>query len=436
MYTTENAPGAALEPADRAEELVEQILGSGGLERKSRTPVPYYAIPPLDDADQAGSPDRPLLAIFCFESPESVVGTFVSRIAATLAKSPVAVHLFTRSKFDVAGVAAHVVGAAAEGDLVDQAQEFARRAGNEFLRLFQNSSARITLLGSEWSAIPVMTLLQGIKNLSMVLTLHSLEGQRSDLTGEMSKKIEGIELSGLRTAKAILVNDPATADLARKWVPECGDRLLNANNTFPIHHFEAALDAGQIKARYQVGPVDPTIVFVGDLSESYGPDLLVKAMPAILKNHPQARLIVVGDGKLLWPLKVYARYLLIEHAVRIVGNVDGQALKELVQAADVVVVPSRTNTPWWPFLAAWAAHRPVVATHEAAPGVLTHDENSVLCYPSENSCVWGVERILFDAELGRKLASAGHDKLQDLFGWKRVASQIENLLGVAAASAR
>ena len=90
-----------------------------------------------------------------------------------------------------------------------------------------------------------------------------------------------------------------------------------------------------------MGPVDPTILFIGDLSDQYGPDLLVKALPGILKNHKQARLVVVGDGPLYWPLRVFTRYLLLEHAVRLPGSVEGQALHELIQAADVVVVPSR-----------------------------------------------------------------------------------------------
>ena len=82
---------------------------------------------------------------------------------------------------------------------------------------------------------------------------------------------------------------------------------------------------GAIKARYQVGPVDPTILYVGDLDTRYGPDVIVKAMPAILRNHKQARLIVVGDGDLLWPLRVYSRYLLLDYAVRLVGHLDGTA---------------------------------------------------------------------------------------------------------------
>jgi hypothetical protein len=96
------------------------------------------------------------------------------------------------------------------------------------------------------------------------------------------------------------------------------------------------------------------------------------------------------------------------------------------------VVPSREPTPWWPVLAAWAAGRPVAATHGAAPGLLEHEQDCVLFYPSENSCVWGVERLLFDADLGRTLAVAGGAKLEERFGWGCVAAQVQELMGVTA----
>jgi glycosyltransferase involved in cell wall biosynthesis len=47
--------------------------------------------------------------------------------------------------------------------------------------------------------------------------------------------------------------------------------------------------------------------------------------------------------------------------------------------------------------------------------------------------VWGIERFLYDPELGPRLAANGHEKLQERFGWKNVAAQVENLLGTTAA---
>jgi glycosyltransferase involved in cell wall biosynthesis len=106
---------------------------------------------------------------------------------------------------------------------------------------------------------------------------------------------------------------------------------------------------------------------------------------------------------------------------------------ELIQAADIITVPSREPTPWWPILAGWAARRPVMATHDAAKPLLEHEKDSVLVYPSENSVVWGVERILYDPELRKVIGEAGRQKLEARFGWNALAEQVEELFAPAAA---
>jgi glycosyltransferase involved in cell wall biosynthesis len=391
-----------------------------------------YTWPPVSEDGQRQDA-LPPLALLCYEGPTSAVGRFVSKLAAALARRRrLAVHLFSRTAFEpaLAGVSVHEVGDCGGDYLPEQVEEFTGRACNAFLAEFPDSPAAVPLLGFEWPTAPALSLLHGIKRIDTTLSLHSLERQRSDLSSEASRRIDEIEQVGLREAKALLLHDPATGELAASCVPGCADRIVYARKRFPEDHFAGRLDPGEVKARYQVGPTDPMILYVGDLDERYGPDLLVKAMPAVLKNHKQARLVVVGDGGLYWPLRVYARYLLLEHAVRLPGHVEGPPMHELMQAADVVVVPSRVPTPWWPFQAAWAARRPVVATHHAAPGILEHEQNSVLVFPSENSLVWGIERVLFDAELGRALGEKGYETLEERFGWNTLAAQMEEIQGV------
>jgi len=387
------------------------------------------------DAEQAPPDDRPVLAVFSYEEPDSAPTRFVAALAATLAGRGVAVHVFTRTAFDldVEGAYLHVLGEGEDACLLDRVHEFTHRACNAFLRRFQGATAPITLMGCEWSAVPALSILRGIKDLNTILSLHSLERQRSDMKSDLSQQIEAIELTGLRETRTVLVHEPATAEVAKYWAPECADRITCVRSLFPTQRFNRTLDPGAIKARYQVGPIDPTILYLGDLDERYGPDLLVKAMPPVLKNHPQARLVIVGDGAEYWPLRVYARYLLLEHAVRLPGHVGGDALDELIQAADIIAVPSRETTPWWPILAGWAGRRPVIATHTAAPGLLEHERDSILFYPNVNSCVWGIERVLFDADLGRTIATNGSRKLGERFGWGAVAAQVQELMATRAA---
>jgi glycosyltransferase involved in cell wall biosynthesis len=428
-----NGPATAAEPEveHRNGEVTTALHSPHAVNRLRATVTEPPAAPPKEP-----SPDnRPVLAILCHDDPDTAPARFVAALAGPLAARGVAVHVFARQRLELSpgGATIHVLGEADDGSLLDRVQEYTRRACNAFLRRFQGSTVPVTLMGCEWSAVPAMSILRGIKDLNSILSIQSLERQRSDMTSDLSKELESLEQTGLREARTVLVHDPAVAEVARYWVPECAERTVSLRSVFPVERFRRGIDRGAVKARYQVGPIDPTILYVGDLTERYGPDLLIKAMPAVLKNHPQARLVIVGDGGDYWPLRVYARYLLLEHAVRLPGSVEGVALDELIEAADVVAVPSREPTPWWPILAAWAARRPVVATHNTAPGLLEHEKDAVLCYPNVNSCVWGVERVLFDAELARTMADNGLSMLNERFGWGGVAEQVEELMAARAA---
>ena len=148
---------------------------------------------------------RPVCALFCFEDPQSGVGQYVANLAAAFARRQYAVHLFTRHEAAQpnAGVSVHAVGVT-DGELTAQAEDFTSRACNAFLQTVRFDSAPVSLLGFEWTAAPTLSLLHGLTNLNTLLSLHSLEAQRSDLTTELSLQIDAIEQAGIREATAVL----------------------------------------------------------------------------------------------------------------------------------------------------------------------------------------------------------------------------------------
>ncbi len=209
---------------------------------------------------------------------------------------------------------------------------------------------------------------------------------------------------------------PITALVLHEQLPAPPPEPEAPRRTFPYQEFASDLDPGTVKARYLIGPVDPTILFVGDLDDRHAPDVLVRAMPAILKKHPQARLVLVGDGPLLWPLRVMSRYMLLDYAVRIVGHVGGSEIRELVAAADLVAVPSPVQTEDWQILAGWSARRPVVATRAVSGELCRHEKNSVLVDAEAASFVAGIHRVLSDPDLGHRLGLCGYRKVVDELG--------------------
>ena len=396
-------------------------------------PTPTSPAPTLSGANEMAKNTRRIVAMFCYEGPESAVGQFVAKTALALANRKTEVHLFAQKAFDLdlPGVDVHPVATSDnKEDLKKAVDEFTSRASNAFLSTFNGTAEDVTVVGHEWSTVPILSLLHGVKNVDTVLSLHSLERQRGGLGSDLGQWIEETELSGIREARSIIVHNPSTADVIKSCVPDSAERIVDAGLGVPMAGFHFDRDPGEVKARFDVGPVDPTILFIGDLTEHYGPLQLMKAIPSILKSNGQARCIFIGDGDLLWPLRVFSRYLMLDHAVRLAGHLGDEALYELIHAADIVAVPSRGETPWWPIEAAWVASRPVVATDQAASSLLEHEQNCLVVEPDEHSIAAGIQRILADPELGQDMAGRGKKTVERRYGDDKMIRQVERAIGL------
>lgn len=82
------------------------------------------------------------------------------------------------------------------------------------------------------------------------------------------------------------------------------------------------------------------ILFVGRLVEKKGVRYLIEAMPQVLQRHPQARLVVVGNGPEEADLRERAAGLGVTGAVDFRGPVVNRELPGLYQRAGIVVFPS------------------------------------------------------------------------------------------------
>ena len=173
----------------------------------------------------------------------------------------------------------------------------------------------------------------------------------------------------------------------------------------------------------------PILLFLGDLDERHGADLLLRAMPSISRHHPRARLAMIGDGPLREALAAYSRYLQLEEVVSFLPERRMPYYADAIHSADVVVVPGRQAISTSAIQTAWWAGKPVVATHEAASGFAEHERDALLAYPSENSIATAVLRLLNDPELARKLGEEGRRRFAEDF--TNCSSRTDSSLDVA-----
>lgn len=112
----------------------------------------------------------------------------------------------------------------------------------------------------------------------------------------------------------------------------------------------------------------PLLLFVGRLQPLKGPDVAIRTLAEVRRTAPSARLLVVGgvSGSGVGragpeELRALAADLDVEDAVEILPARPQQHLAELYRAADVVLVPSRTESFGLVALEAQACGTPVVA---------------------------------------------------------------------------
>ena len=109
---------------------------------------------------------------------------------------------------------------------------------------------------------------------------------------------------------------------------------------------------------------EPVLLTVAryDTGERYkGYDLVVRALPAVLRRRPDVRYVLAGRGRDLPRVRTLARGLGVDHAVVCAGAVADDALPAWYNACDLFVMPSRHEGFGIVFIEALACGKPVIA---------------------------------------------------------------------------
>jgi len=124
----------------------------------------------------------------------------------------------------------------------------------------------------------------------------------------------------------------------------------------------------------------PRILCLGRVVKDKGFDLAVAAFADVRKRFPASRLIIAGDGLARPDLERQVLTLELADAVDFLGWVDPEDVPGVINAATIVVLPSRFQEPF-PLVALQAAQmaRPVVAARVGGlPESVVHGQTGLL----------------------------------------------------------
>jgi glycosyltransferase involved in cell wall biosynthesis len=380
------------------------------------------------------------IAMLSWESLHSIavggVAAHVTELAAALQRRGHEVHVYTRmgpgqAHYDcIYGVHYHRCPFAWKRDFVDEASEMCRSFVHHVSETENHFGPFDIIHAHDWLAANAMIWIQQGRGRRAVFTIHSTEYGRCGncFYNGRSARIRFEERAAAYWADRII----AVSHSLKKeimWMYEAPDWKISVlyNGVNP-RLFEGWLDPGTVKARHHIGPMDPTVLFSGRMVQQKGPDLLVEAIPAILRYYPAAKFIFVGDGELRLQVEHRAHQLGVAHATRFMGFRNGHQLIDLYKSCDVVCVPSRNEPFGIVVLEAWSAGKPVIASKNGGPDeYVWHEVNGLKIYPNPDSVAWGIGTLFTNFEWARWMGRNGRVAVEKAFTWDHVAESVSHV---------
>ena len=264
----------------------------------------------------------------------------------------------------------------------------------------------------------------------LVVTIHATERgrQQGNLPSEISQRIDGLEHELCHEAwKIVVCSEYMVSELNRYFGTPC-DKIIVVPNGFDLstHVLDSAASAQSLRRIYAPNG-EHLLLYVGRITHEKGVHVLIDAMPAILEEFPDAKLLVAGkNGRRLAP---QAEQLGVEHAVHFLGYISDQRRDHLYQIVDAAVFPSLYEPFGIVALEAMGLGCNVIASHVGGLGeVVQHRENGLTIYPDDpNSIAWAVRELFRDPVAAQERRERAKRKVNEKYSWKGVAEQTSRL---------
>src|SRR3989338_8244259 len=189
------------------------------------------------------------------------------------------------------------------------------------------------------------------------------------------------------------------------------------------------------KLRQKYGMKGHFLLSVGRLAEKKGLDYLLKALPAVLAEFPDAKLIIVGDGPQRKPLEKLAGDLKIRENVLFVGKIPHPQLAEYFATADIFIGPSiitkggDTEGVGVVFFEGIASGTCVIGSDVGGiPDIIKHKKTGLLVEQKNISELSSaIIFALSHPDLCKKFVRQGQFFVKKNFSWDIVVKKFENI---------
>jgi len=281
-------------------------------------------------------------------------------------------------------------------------------------------SGQLGWMVSERTEIP---LVHTMHTMAKVKNLNLAEGEKP----EPHTRAIGEEQI-VKNASALIANTDAEAASLVSLYGACPDNVFVVTPGVDLARFTPGAGKAAARKKLDIAPDAYVLTFVGRIQPHKGPEVLVRAAAEMLSHSPhlRAKLAVViiggasGNGSTEPDrLQALTKFLGVDDVVHFLPPVSREELPEWYRAADLVCVPSYSESFGLVALEAQACGTPVVATAVGGLRTAVADGISGSLVDGHDPRAWSavISRLLADP--ARRISlSLGAIKHASNFGWE------------------
>jgi glycosyltransferase involved in cell wall biosynthesis len=387
------------------------------------------------------------VAIFSSESLHSIssggLGVHVTELAAGLERRGHEIHVITRRTegqhdYDhIDGVHYHRINHGMSENFVECMDFMCKAMAHKFHEITSLVGNFELVQAHDWLTANAMKYVMDGFGTRGVLTMHSTEYGRDGnvFFDGFARWIRDAEAAGCHNATLIIAVSHFLADELRRIYEVPEGKIHVVHNGVSYHAFDGQVDPAEVKGRYGIGPMVPTVFAPGRMTLQKGMDMLVEAVPMVLASYPETKFVISGTGPERDSIVRKAHEIGAAGSIVFLETLPRWQYIDLMRAADIVVVPSRNEPFGIVALEAWSAGKPVVATLAGGPReFIWHDVNGFLVDTDPGGLAHGIGSLLADHDHCRALGANGRKAVEEEYNWDKVAEYTEAVFNAALGS--
>jgi glycosyltransferase involved in cell wall biosynthesis len=227
--------------------------------------------------------------------------------------------------------------------------------------------------------------------------------------------------------KIIAVSEQVKAHLLDDFKVEA-EMVRVIHNGIDLEKFQITNSTSKSEAKQRLGFDDsPVVGVIARLSDVKGHAYLIRGFPDILRGYPQAKLLIVGRGKMQSELLRLVKGLGIENSVFFMPEVCDTM--DMLAAMDIFVMPSLKEGLGLALMEAMAAALPVIGSDIGGiKSLIKHGTTGILVKPTDTKGLTAsILELLEDKDKAASLGKNAREFIRSSFSQELMVQQTEAL---------